>query len=363
MKKISSLVAVFALTAVGLFTASCSDNDNPTPTPKVVEDVTVDQINVLEVTSNVTATFTFGNRTLTGKSVKFETNQMGGTLAVKADGYIEETHEVTFSSDKTYFKIEAQLVKPSTIQVSQAEARGSVVTNDVDNTATMGVAAALAVPADVVITGNTVDPFSVVAYKPESDLEPEISANQSITKSVAGLLCSPDGAKFDKPVTVTMTIPEAAGCEFEDAEGNLAEVEGDKVSIKVSHFSPVPLFLRARVISAIPGVELNRYNVRISKGINRLSADQRTGFTSSDASGVKESFLESTHGALGEITRSAQFEVDADGSAVIEERQEYTDITYRSGTQTFSARVYGAFDATVISTSADTTPVHGGGSN
>lgn len=363
MKKISSLVAVLALAAVGLFTTSCSDNDNPVPTPKVVEDVTVDQTFVLQVTSNVTAKFTFDGKIQKGKDVTFETNKLTGVLTIEADGYVTEYHEVTFSDENTFNKIATTMVKPSSVEVAQAIVKGTTVKNDPLNKLAIGVDAAVSVPVDVNITGNTTDPFSVVVYKPKTDIIPEVYTNQVVSNSISGLLCEPDGAIFDKPLTVTVTIPDAEGCEFEGEEGP-AIVDGDNVSVKVSHFSRVPLFMKARVLSVVPGTEVYTIPLRISKGINKFKYAMKTGFDSKVPVGAKRYFLESTHGAFGSVNREAKFEVDNDGSATIQVIQHYTDITYQSGTQIFTARTYLGVSASVVSTSADTTPaIHSGGSN
>lgn len=365
MKKISSLFAVLSLAAVGLFTTSCSDNDNPVPVPKVVDDVTVDQTFVLQASSNVSATFTFNGVSKTGKEVEFETNRTTGTLTIKANGYVDETHEVEFSTDNTLAKISTVMVKPASITVPQAQAKGSSVSNDAENTQATGVSGTVSVPSDVNISGNTTDPFSMVVYKPAADIVADVTVNQVIDNTVSGVLCEPDGAMFNKPVTVTVTIPDAEGCEFAGPEG-AASVSGNKISVEVSHFSRVPINMVAKVLRIVSGSVKNSRTIRIVKGINRFNFTQRTGFVALDAiisGGAKANYLESNHGANGSVVRDAQFEVDADGSAVIEEVQEYEDITYQSGNQTFTARVYRNVDASVVSTSVDPSAVHSGGSN
>jgi hypothetical protein len=363
MKKISSLVAVLALAAVGLFTTSCSDNDNPVPTPKVIEDVTVEQTNVIVVKTNVVADVTFAGDTKRGKTVMFETKRQSGILTISATGYFTETREIEFSEKFTVANIVATLVQPSTNQVAQADAKGDEVSNDSKNASATGINAFIAVPKDVVISENTTDPFSLVVFTPESEIG-AVQLNETKVNPVVGFICAPDGAKFNPAVAISAYFVDAAGCKFVGPDGQPAIVEGNKVTIFVDHFSTHNGSLEATLVSSTPDFTRTYQTVRVTKGVNTISIPQTVGFTSSvNPMGVKYSFLESCYGTYGTVYRDAEFEVDADGSAVIEITQKYEDVVFVSGSETFSARVYLDATATVFSTSADTNPDHSGGSN
>ena len=360
MKKISLTLAALAMLSVGVFTACSSDDKDPEVTP-----VVVDTNNTLVVTSNVSSTFSFAGQTQTGTTATFTTPQASGTLTVTASGYVKQESEINFSSDNNAARVEVKMVKASTNQVDQAAAKGSTVTNDNANSSASGASAGVEVPASVNITGNTTDPFSVTAYVPAASTAENVSQNSEVDAPVVAVSCTPDGAQFSEPVTVKITIPDAAGCEFEcpnSAAGTGVTVSGNTIAAQVSHFSVIPFNLKAKAVSVTEGKETSTGSVLLKNGSNEINFQQRAGFSSSvTGNGAKYNFLKNSFGNGGNVGKKATFTSNASGSATYTVTQNYKDYTFQSGTQTFTARVYGTATVEITNTTTDTS-AHSGGS-
>ena len=363
MKKFIFFLAAAVVTTLGLSVSSCSssDDDNPNVSPVVAE-----TSNVLTVTTNVNATITFDGQTQANtRTATFKTTKSSASLTVSASNYLEQKADVKFAADNKTQAISITLVKESTNKVSQAEAKGNTVTNDAANKSAVAEAS-ITVPSDVNITGSNAD-FSATAYIPAPEVVAEKLKENVVEKgAVLGVACEPDGAVFDKPVTVSFKVADAEGCEFETADGGKVENNNGVLSTEVMHFSNVVFRMIVTVVSATEGSDVTNANINITNGSNTYEYYQPAGFTSSVvANGLKALFLRSMFGANNlRVRRVVNFTSNAAGSAVLSIVQKYIDYTFRSGTQTFTARVYRGAEFEVTSTSNETvTPSHSGGSN
>lgn len=362
MKKFSFFLAAAVVTTLGLSVSSCSSSDdNPSVTPVVAE-----TSNVLTVTTNVNATITFDGQTQANtRTATFKTTKSSASLTVSASNYLEQKADVKFAADNKTQAISITLVKESTNKVSQAEAKGNTVTNDAANKSAVAEAS-ITVPSDVNITGSD-DDFSATAYIPAPKVVAEpIKANVVEKGAVLGVACEPDGAVFDKPVTVSFKVADAEGCEFETSEGGKVVNNNGVLSTEVMHFSDVEFNMIVTVVSATEGSDVTNANINITNGSNTYEYNQPAGFTTPQtANGAKARFLASKFGANnGRVKNAVNFTSNAVGSAVLRILQKFIDYTFRSGTQTFTARVYKDAEFEVTSTSNETvTPSHSGGSN
>ena len=363
MKKFSFFLAAAVVTTLGLSVSSCSssDDDNPSVTPVVAE-----TSNVLTVTTNVNATITFDGQTQANtRTATFKTTKSSASLTVSASNYLEQKADVKFAADNKTQAISVTLVKESTVKVSQAEAKGNTVSNDAANKSAVAEAS-ITVPSDVNITGSNAA-FSATAYVPVPEVVAEKIKENVVEKgTVFGVACEPDGAVFDKPVTVSFKVADAEGCEFETSEGGKVVNNNGVLSTEVMHFSNVVFRMIATVVSATEGSDVTNANINITNGSNTYEYNQPAGFTTPQtAKGVKALFLASKFGANnGRVKNAVNFTSNAVGSAVLRIVQKYIDYTFRSGNQTFTARVYTDAEFDVTSTSNETViPTHSGGSN
>lgn len=367
MKKIKFL-AMMAFVAAGLFTTtSCSDDDNNNPEGGVIVN-TYDY--VLVVKSNVSSTFTFNGKSQTGTEATFATsenaNSYSGELTVTATGYLPYTAEVDFSENNTVKIVNVKMVKKSTTEVEQADAKGTTISNDAANQATMGTVAQMEVPTDVNISGNTTDPFSVTVLEPEADVvgADDLDKGQAVSASVMNLLCEPDGAQFDKDLTMSIALADGSGCAFTSAQASSVYWQNGRLYAKVKHFSTVEAAMDAEVVNIVESTVSREFSQRATAGENTFTYAHQTGFTSNVVTnGAKYVFLENMFGAPGVVNREASFSINKSGYVVIRLVQKVYDYTFKSGTTTFAARVYGDIDAAIVRTSTEPIVIHSGGSN
>lgn len=368
MKKIKFL-AMLAFVAAGLLTTtSCSDDDNNDPQGGDVVNV---YDYVLVVKSNVAATVTFNGKTQTGTEVTFATsenvNSYSGSLSVTANGYLPYTADVDFSENNTVKIVNVTMVKESTNTVAQASAKGNTVANDAANQAAMGTVAQIEVPSDVNISGNTTDPFSVTVVTPEADVvgADELEKGEEVSAAVMELLCKPNGAQFDKDLTLSIALADGNGCEFSSDQAEQVYWQNGRLYAKAKHFSTIEAEMVAEVVDVKESTVVREISQQAKAGENTFTYDHQTGFTSNVvANGAKYLFLKNKFGAPGSIKREATYSIDKNGYVVIRLVQKVYDYTFKSGTATFTARAYGDIDAAIVRTSTEPiTPIHSGGSN
>jgi len=381
MKKRTFLASMLAAVSASLMTGCYSNDDNEQTAPQasIVESST----NVLLVSSNVEATFTFDGQTQKGTEAEFTTNKVSGTVTVTANGCISQEAEVRFSDDRAAL-LEFTMVAASANQLSQSEARGKTVENDDTNQKAIGVTAAIEVPSTIGISENTTSPFSVTAYQPAGALADEnTGSSQQMTSPVMVLDCTPDGAVFDTPVKVSLEIDDAEGCEFvcpTSAEGTKVTVKGNKLTAEVKHFSEAKFNMVAtltpkgqatpytRTRAASSDIEESDENpiVPLTAGTQTVDVLQSTGYESNvKENGAKDNFLKSTFGDTGYMAKETEIVSNSNGYARVSVTQQAQAYDITSGSANFTATAYEKAEMKVEKTaSASPTVVqHSGGSS
>ena len=362
MKKFSSFFASVAIAVLGVLCVSCF-HENP-KAPTATNGVIPEGSYTLKLASDIEATFTLGGQSQTGKVVTFKTSSKTVTVTVSAPGYIDQTVNVTFSDDQKVTSVLAKLVKPSTTKVAQAAAKGTTVSNDATNQSEV-VPVSITVPAAVTITGNTTDPFSVTAVPAAPEVfDPEVVASNVgsvINQTALTLVCEPDGAVFDTPVTLSATIPGSAGLAFNVLGATNVNVSAaNVVSFDVTHFSEWWIDLQVTPTSVTEGSEqIHSSSLLVSSGQHSVSFQKNIGYQTSATNNLIVDFLDNTFGKYEKATSEVDFSVDGSGSATVIVRQAYKDFTFTCGTQTFTVRVWGECTPT-ITTTIDTSSHSGG---
>ena len=364
MKKINVLAAL-AFVAAGLFTTSCSDNGEFAGMNITAEG---EDVFALVAHSDVPASFTYGGQTLVGTDVTFETQVEDGVLTVTADGYLPQTANVSFSETKTLNKIDVTLVKESTINVEQSEAKGNTVSNDSENQSVMGLQGILSVAKDVNISGNTKDPFSAVIFEPAPQFADVMKQKEGdvVNVPLIAVRCEPDGAQFDKPISVFVDMNDTEGFDLSCPtafQGTQVVADARGITAQVGHFSNVFVAANAQLVKTVNKSTTSKVRLKVKAGENVYKYNEYTGYKATYKTGsVEDRFLKSQYGAYASVSRETTFNASSDGYAEIETTQYIYDVTWRSGRVTVRATVYGRFyaDATV---DGKTVRLHTGGSN
>ena len=207
----------------------------------------------------------------------------------------------------------------------------------------------LTVKAGTIISGNTTDPFTITTYFPAETILESTNENDSVEANVLGIRCTPDGAVFSEPVSVTLTIPNSTGfdivCRFsgdETEEVPMEDLRNDKWLVMLSHFSDWYDYLQAVVIDVVPNQEITTGTMMVKAGLNVVPFKVKSGAveTSDTQCDLVTVFLEKKYGAYYETTRDASFTSNADGMVNYRIVQSYYDVTLQSNERVFTARVY-----------------------
>lgn len=359
MKKILFYLCVAAM--LGAMSSCC----NTLPEVPGVSPVIVDKTRTLIVTTNVPANITYNGKTFSNvTTATFEKTEGKGNLKVTpvSNQYYDQDEMPIDFYDKLTLAVNVQLVKKPTNKVSQTDAKnGTVVTNDTDNQNATGVTATVKVPANTVITGNTTDPFAITVFVPgETILEPTNNGDE-LKANVLVIRLEPADAVFSEPVTVTVTIPNSDGldlfCMSEDGKTTIpmTYLGNDTWQMDLPHGGDWSVYMRAQVVQAVPGSELNEAETPIIAGSNSIPYKVKCGTieTSETNCPLITSFLQKKFGYYYEATKRATFTSNAPGYAYWQSKQPYTDYTFVSGNRTFTCRVYGEPTFEIIRTSAD----------
>lgn len=370
MKKFKFLSAMAALLVAGAM-VSCTSSDDPVIKP-IVTGLTTGEITYkVTVTSNVETKFTFNGETKTGKTAEFEVNASNykAALTAKAEpvdpaySLGEKNAKVAFSTEKQTALVEFNFVKPSTEKKSQAEMiAGATVANDAENQKAAGVPVTISVPEGTVITGNTTDPFSVTAYQvPASQETAEIKKNQAVSADIYTFDCKPDGAVFDKELTLKVNLgKEAAGLMVAVNDVNYIVDNDGFVEIKAKHFSTITITILGKIVSFTDGKKtISSNSIDLNAGENVFSYKMNKGIETSET-GVGLIYLSSVFGDvhMDVVEETGSFNSTAAGKATLTVEQKYIDVTVQSNTRTFSARVWGEVVAMITPTDG---PSHSGG--
>ena len=333
----------------------------------MVADHLVDASYTLTIKSNVASTFALGTETKKGSEATFTTTSKNVDVKVTADGYIEETVHAHFSDENHTEVVHVIMVKPSTTHMDQASAKGHTVENDDANNTVTHVKAAIEVPSNVTITGNTTDDFSVTVVENAPEIVPveDETVNHVNKTSVLSLVCTPDGAVFDTPVTLNATIDGGEGLEYEvpGAKAGSLKLVGNKLSFQVDHFSSYDILVDATVTAVSEGEELVYTTSRkVGNGQNTITVTYPiyVGFESTAKDLLAEWLICNFGESKTKVEKTGDVIVENEGSVTINIYQKYHDYTFKSGTVEFKARVYGEVRDEVLSTTS--TSSHSGGS-
>ena len=336
MRKIKFLGVLAALFAVSISLTSCNRSDDPVGKNKIT-DIKVPKSSVL-ATSNVSAKYSIDAaatsdfaadgkkaifRDIESKTVKVTAEYTGAD----ADKYVnaKQTATVNFSSKPYGVPINFVFVEKS-VPVAQAVAIGGAPVVNKDQAVTV---ASITVPEGTKVSGST-EGFAITAYKTPANILADIAKGDKVKAGGYVLSCQPDGAKFDKPVTLKVFVGKGlAGLPLTLESGNESvegKVDADgTVSFKVSHFSDWILKLPLKTLSEptsfsdlIPPIQ----TINAVSGENKFSYTKKIGFDVDLVQGNAKAFqficdvLQSIYGDFNSsLTEEASFTVDGAGIA------------------------------------------------
>ena len=336
MGKIKFLGLLAALFAVSISLTSCHRSDDPVGKDKVT-DIKTPKSSVL-ATSNVSAKYSIDAaatsdfaadgkkaifRDIESSSVKITAEYTGAD----ADKYVnaKQTATVNFSSKPYGVPIDFVFVEKS-VPVAQAVAIGGAPVVNKDQAVTV---ASITVPEGTKVSGST-EGFAITAYKTPANILADIAKGDKVKAGGYVLSCQPDGAKFDKPVTLKVFVGKGlAGLPLTLESGNESvegKVDADgTVSFKVSHFSDWILKLPLKTLSEptsfsdlIPPIQ----TINAVSGENKFSYTKKIGFDVDLVQGNPKAFqficdvLQSIYGDFNSsLTEEASFTVDGAGIA------------------------------------------------
>lgn len=336
MRKIKFLGVLAALFAVSISLTSCNRSDDPVGKDKVT-DIKTPKSSVL-ATSNVSAKYSIDAaatsdfaadgkkaifRDIESSSVKITAEYTGAD----ADKYVnaKQTATVNFSSKPYGVPIDFVFVEKS-VPVAQAVAIGGAPVVNKDQAVTV---ASITVPEGTKVSGST-EGFAITAYKTPANTLADIAKGDKVKAGGYVLSCQPDGAKFDKPVTLKVFVGKGlAGLPLTLESGNESvegKVDADgTVSFKVSHFSDWILKLPLKTLSEptsfsdlIPPIQ----TINAVSGENKFSYTKKIGFDVDFVQGNAKAFqficdvLQSIYGDFNSsLTEEASFTVDGAGIA------------------------------------------------
>jgi hypothetical protein len=372
MKKTKFLISLTAMLAVSVMFTSCwrASEDRPTKT----ETTTIDVQSTYElvVSSNVAAKFevtgqaavTNTTATFSGLTAKTVTVKATATDAAYTIPSNSQEMTVTFSEDKSSAAVEFTFAKESANQVAQEDAKGSTVTNDAENKDAFGEVT-ITVPAAVNITGNTTDPFSVVAYQPAE--EPKVEDNTAEVPALT-LKCEPDGAQFDPALDVKAYVGvEAAGMQVVINDTEYTVDDEGYVTFKAGHFSLWNLFMCARIDRITEGTEdlYDNPSFVFSQGGNQITYTENFGYEirNGSAVGIVKKLMKCLFGAeKTKFSKITTISTRTAGTGRLRIYQEYYDLKIICGNRDFTARIYGKVKCEITAPSTVAPQGHSGGS-
>ena len=328
----------------------------------VVATVAFTETNTLVVTSNVeNAIFKFAGQTKTGNEATFETAAKTGKLEVSATGKLTVTKNVRFASDENYQVFEVTLVSQApSVAATTAEATGAAdVTNGDANAAENdGVTASFNVAGNPNIDPSTAgQDYSVTVFTPAETATAAESLTQGATVSepVLSLDCQPDGAMFDNPITVKVTVPGAnayeIGCVGENGEEPVYTQTGNELNVQLSHFSVWDIVLKATVVS-VTSETISLPDIEGDASTGSLTYTFDYGYETETTHGLIQKYLKKVFGVAKKIcSKTVTFTPIPNGTAKMKLSQQVKTYTFKSGNATFTAKVYGK--VTVESMSVD----------
>ena len=347
MKKFLFFLCAAAMLAT-MYSCCCEPTGNPVLSP-----VIIDNSRILVVTTNTPSDITYDGKTVTNATTAtFNDAAANGKLVInpKSGQYYGQESSVAFNDRNTLY-MDVQLVKKPTITVSQADAKnGAQLTNDDENRTLSGADATLIIPANLVITGNTTDPFSITVYEPAGVELESVGVGKELKADVLGIRCTPDGAKFSEPVTVLLGMENSSGydisCVYEDNRSETSpftDLGNDKWQARFSHFSDWFNVMRCVVTEISRGEEVYSNSSLVAFGKNTITFPYKAGAKELTTTKCRlvTTFIKKKFGSYLEIAKNASFTSSEPGSAFWSVTQPYTDVTLTSRLKVFKVRIYG----------------------
>ena len=357
MKKFKFLLGILMVSAgAGLF-SSCSDDDDVIPTVTISPE---EKEYTVEVTTNVPATFEYNN----ASTEAVFTTTTGGILRVTPvdSKYVGQDVKIALGDNKN-IKVNVTLIEKPSSNVKVDDANNS--TEDIVVPGTTSGSSIL-IPGTTSIAGSDGDDNVGIGVYTASGTAEEPVVNKEVTSDVLVAVCEPDGAQFTEPVTITVSAPNADGLVFtcvNDAQGDAANVEvaANSLSAKVSHFSNWTFSLNATVINIAEEEEtVLDTHILVHEGETSFLYSAWRGVETSET-GVAKTFLFTQFGSeKSRVEKTGWLFSTGTGSAHVRVIQHKKVITYRSGSRTFTATVYGAVEVELVDITYDTTGHSGG---
>lgn len=297
---------------------------------------------------------------------------LGGTL-------IAQSVKVNFSDRSTLvYEFDVAENAPASAQVPAATVQGgATVNNDGDNqTKTGGVAASFQLVSSdgsSVTPTNAVgltNPYSLVVFTPAYIPVAKVE-KKDYDYAPYAVACQPDGATFDKPAKLSVTVEGASeigadGFQYQNGSDKPAtSLSGDNVEAYVTHFSNWNIILKATCIEGPTEGSVQLAAGSLTAGKNTITYAENFGFTT-DAKGVLAKWLKCLFGATA-TTVDKKATIDAKSNGTYTVKQKTFTYKFKAGNKNFEATVYGevTWDATYTggeeNKPSSETPSHSGG--
>jgi len=291
---------------------------------------------------------------------------LGGTL-------IAQSVKVNFS-DRSTLVYEFDVASSTSAAQETANdvvTNGKTVSNDNTNKSNTGVAASFTLAAGT--TPNTIgltNPYSLVVFTPAYIPVAKVEKTDYNYAPYA-VASQPDGATFDKPAKLSVTVEGASeigaeGFQYQNGSDKPAtSLSGDNVEAYVTHFSNWNIILKATCIEGPTEGSVQLAAGSLTAGKNTVSYAENFGFTT-DAKGVLAKWLKCLFGATA-TTVDKKATIDAKSNGTYTVKQKTFTYKFKAGNKNFEATVYGevTWDATYTggeeNKPSSETPSHSGG--
>lgn len=291
---------------------------------------------------------------------------LGGTL-------IAQSVKVNFS-DRSTLVYEFDVASSTSAAQETANdvvTNGKTVSNDNTNKSNTGVAASFTLAAGT--TPNTIgltNNYSLVVFTPAYIPVAKVE-KKDYDYAPYAVACQPDGATFDKPAKLSVTVEGASeigaeGFQYQNGSDKPAtSLSGDNVEAYVTHFSNWNIILKATCIEGPTEGSVQLAAGSLTAGKNTVSYAENFGFTT-DAKGVLAKWLKCLFGATA-TTVDKKATIDAKSNGTYTVKQKTFTYKFKAGQKNFEATVYGevTWDATYTggeeNKPSSETPSHSGG--
>ena len=381
MKNFKFLILATAVLAVGSLTSSCVRSDDPVVSSEVTK-VNGAKYSII-ANSNLNATFSVdvdgvdaqanvksaSFNDLTAKTVKVTAKYTGADAA----DYVNATQTVSvkFSNKTTTAALNFTFVKKSTTTVSQddAKANGATLTND-DKSVT---AASMKLPVGIEVTNGVQGAFGLTAYKAPMNLseDEDLTVNQSFSVKVVSLNCQPDGAAFNKNVSLVVDYGKKLAGKTVTLKNGTDEVSATvgndgKAEFGVGHFSDWEDDFAAFITGKEVTTEtIATVDVKAVAGTNEFTYKKNVGIQH-DLDGILAVYVNSLLGYFGvelngQVDETASFEATGAGDAKVTVSQDKTVYTFDYNGIKFQAARWGSVAYKVEINGETTNGGHSGG--